>query len=187
MCHVCSKVYSKGATLSRHLKIKHDIKWPSGHSRFQYKLEADGYYRLQTLRYESLELFEQLKNNSSVGTPVNFDCVSIPTSSNINSNILSYGEQTSNDQKELGQETSKDLMTENNEQSSQTEDLSGFKQSWNEWISGQENKSPGKHLDMNNVANENFLAELENNFTVKTNLESDKNKSSNFLDLSGLF
>jgi hypothetical protein len=57
---VCEKIYTNGATLSIHLKNVHKYKWPSGHSRFRYKLDNDGYYRLQTLRYESVELVEKL-------------------------------------------------------------------------------------------------------------------------------
>ena len=60
MCHVCNKVYCQGSTLSNHLKKTHNFELPSGHSRFRYKLDSDGFYRLQTLRYESLELFELL-------------------------------------------------------------------------------------------------------------------------------
>ncbi|XP_071806643.1 histone H4 transcription factor-like [Asterias amurensis] len=59
-CHVCNTRYSCGATLTRHLKMKHKFKWPSGHSRFRYKKQDDGLYRLQTVRYESLELTEQI-------------------------------------------------------------------------------------------------------------------------------
>ena len=49
MCHVegCGKVYCQGAILSKHLKTTHNIQWPSGHSRFRYRLESDGFYRLQ--------------------------------------------------------------------------------------------------------------------------------------------
>ena len=65
MCHVCSKVYCQGATLSRHLKTTHNFEWPSGHSRFRYKLDLDGFYRLQTLRYESIELSEQLNKTKT--------------------------------------------------------------------------------------------------------------------------
>jgi hypothetical protein len=64
MCHVCNKIYCQGSTLSRHLKSKHNFQWPSGHSRFRYKLDSDGYYRLQTVRYESVELIEQLNKNA---------------------------------------------------------------------------------------------------------------------------
>jgi hypothetical protein len=65
MCHICNKVYNQGSTLSKHLKTKHDCQWPSGHSRFHYKLESDGFYRLQTLRYESIELVEKLNKDAA--------------------------------------------------------------------------------------------------------------------------
>jgi hypothetical protein len=64
MCHVCNKVYCASSTLSRHLKKVHQFKWPSGHNKFRYKLESDGYYRLQTLRYESLELVKELNEEN---------------------------------------------------------------------------------------------------------------------------
>ena len=72
MCHVCNKIYSTQSTLSRHLKKRHNYQWFSGHSRFRYKLEADGYYRLQMLRYESLELVEEQLNkaNSNSSTTI---------------------------------------------------------------------------------------------------------------------
>lgn len=66
MCHVCNKTYSQAATLSRHLKSVHKVSFNSGHSRFRYKLESDGYYRLQTLRYESLELVQQLNKDAGI-------------------------------------------------------------------------------------------------------------------------
>ena len=66
MCHVCHKSYCASRTLSRHLKKVHQFKWPSGHEKFRYKLEADGFYRLQTLRYESIELVEELNKDSTV-------------------------------------------------------------------------------------------------------------------------
>ncbi|CAF0708023.1 unnamed protein product [Brachionus calyciflorus] len=66
MCHICQKTYSQGSTLSKHLKTTHSIQWPSGHSRFRYKLETDGYYRLQTLRYESAELVEEFNKMSKI-------------------------------------------------------------------------------------------------------------------------
>ena len=58
----------KSATLSRHLKTTHNFEWPSGHSRFRYKLDLDGYYRLQTLRYESIELSEELNKPKTSAT-----------------------------------------------------------------------------------------------------------------------
>ncbi len=87
MCHVCEKVYCQGSTLSKHLKKVHNIELTSGHSRFRYKLETDGFYRLQTMRYESLELFELLNKKDSAHTTAaipeetdpNSDCVNIET------------------------------------------------------------------------------------------------------------
>ena len=84
MCHVCNKVFSQGSTLSKHLKKNHNFKWPSGHSRFRYKLEHDGFYRLQKLRYESLELFELLNKNE-----VHFD--SLTANQNTDDSVKSCG------------------------------------------------------------------------------------------------
>lgn len=66
MCHVCKKTYSQGSTLSKHLKSVHNFQWPSGHSRFRYKLETDGFYRLQTLRYESPNLVRELNKAKDI-------------------------------------------------------------------------------------------------------------------------
>ncbi|XP_077861740.1 histone H4 transcription factor-like [Saccoglossus kowalevskii] len=62
LCHICDNSFSRGSLLTKHLKKKHKFKWPSGHPRFRYKLHDDGFYRLQTVRYESVELTEQLIN-----------------------------------------------------------------------------------------------------------------------------
>ena len=56
-------MFTRGSNLTLHLKNKHKFKWPSGHARFRYKLHDDGFYRLQTVRYESIELTEQLLGN----------------------------------------------------------------------------------------------------------------------------
>lgn len=65
LCHICSKKYLRGSRLTNHLKSVHRFKWPSGHTRFRYKQHEDGYYRLLTVRYESLEMTEQLVGVSS--------------------------------------------------------------------------------------------------------------------------
>ncbi|XP_077985078.1 histone H4 transcription factor-like [Glandiceps talaboti] len=68
LCHMCNSHFSRGGILTKHLKTKHKFKWPSGHSRFRYKLHEDGFHRLQTVRYESIELTEQLiKERQCVG------------------------------------------------------------------------------------------------------------------------
>jgi hypothetical protein len=96
MCHVCNKVYSLGSTLSKHLKTTHNFEWPSGHSRFRYKLEEDGYYRLQTLRYESIELFELLnkeeiknKHNTQSTLQETNTSLSLNADSNLNTQNIS--------------------------------------------------------------------------------------------------
>lgn len=60
MCHICNKCFSRGYNLTLHLRKKHQIKWPPGHPRFKYKEHEDGFLRLQLVRYESMELTEQL-------------------------------------------------------------------------------------------------------------------------------
>ncbi|XP_039352465.1 histone H4 transcription factor [Mauremys reevesii] len=59
-CHICDKCFTRGNNLTVHLRKKHQFKWPSGHPRFRYKEHEDGYMRLQLVRYESVELTEQL-------------------------------------------------------------------------------------------------------------------------------
>ncbi|KAK9506537.1 hypothetical protein O3M35_008457 [Rhynocoris fuscipes] len=57
-CHLCSKTFTRGAKLTKHLCSKHKVTKTSGYSRFEYRREEDGYYRLQTTRLESLEVVE---------------------------------------------------------------------------------------------------------------------------------
>ncbi|KAG7486015.1 hypothetical protein JOB18_023192 [Solea senegalensis] len=59
-CHVCGQCFTRGNNLTVHLQKKHQFKWPSGHPRFRYKEHEDGFLRLQLIRYESVELTEQL-------------------------------------------------------------------------------------------------------------------------------
>uniref|UniRef100_T1JP29 C2H2-type domain-containing protein n=1 Tax=Strigamia maritima TaxID=126957 RepID=T1JP29_STRMM len=60
VCHVCERLFSRGNYLSNHLVKKHKYRWPLGHCRFRYKCGDDGFYRLQTVRYESIELAQQM-------------------------------------------------------------------------------------------------------------------------------
>ncbi|XP_029614439.1 histone H4 transcription factor-like isoform X3 [Salmo trutta] len=59
-CHVCEQCFTRGNNLTAHLRKKHQFKWPSGHPRFRYKKHKDGFMRLLLIRYESMELTEQL-------------------------------------------------------------------------------------------------------------------------------
>lgn len=54
-CHCCEKEYQRGYFLSKHLIKDHAFKLAPGHSRFMYKLDYDGFYRLQTKRVEDLK------------------------------------------------------------------------------------------------------------------------------------
>ncbi|KAF5269873.1 hypothetical protein FQA39_LY08545 [Lamprigera yunnana] len=65
-CHCCQAQFQRGNYLTKHLMSKHNFHWPSGHSRFLYKEDRDGIFRLQTVRYESIEVTqEMMRTNSS--------------------------------------------------------------------------------------------------------------------------
>ncbi|XP_023233150.1 histone H4 transcription factor-like [Centruroides sculpturatus] len=57
-CHICEKTFSRGNYLTKHLMSNHHFHWPSGHCRFRYVRDDDGFFRLQMVRYESIELSE---------------------------------------------------------------------------------------------------------------------------------
>ncbi|KAL3282381.1 hypothetical protein HHI36_005566 [Cryptolaemus montrouzieri] len=59
-CHLCKKQFSRGAFLTRHLMKIHGMQWPSGHSRFRYKEDSDGICRLQTIRYETVDVIKEI-------------------------------------------------------------------------------------------------------------------------------
>ncbi|XP_060557359.1 histone H4 transcription factor-like [Ruditapes philippinarum] len=67
-CHVCIETFTRGALLTTHLKTKHNFNWPAGHSRFRYKRHADGKFRLQTVRYESVVLTRQEETSLNVSS-----------------------------------------------------------------------------------------------------------------------
>ena len=55
-CHLCEKRFLRGHYLTKHLTRSHLFRQPSGHSRFRYKLDDDGMFRVETIRFESGEL-----------------------------------------------------------------------------------------------------------------------------------
>ncbi|XP_046550772.1 histone H4 transcription factor-like [Haliotis rubra] len=65
-CHVCEKRFTRGNQLTKHLKKQHKFKWPPGHSRFRYKVHEDGTLRLQTIRYESIEVSDEIMDSESM-------------------------------------------------------------------------------------------------------------------------
>ena len=61
-CHVCEEKYFKGSDLTKHLVSAHSFSCPSGHSRFRYTRDpSTDLYRLQTIRFESLHLDENVE------------------------------------------------------------------------------------------------------------------------------
>ncbi|XP_049764763.1 histone H4 transcription factor [Schistocerca cancellata] len=64
-CHLCDRQYQRGASLTKHVFREHDLRWPSGHKRFRYRQHEDGLYRLQLVRYESLEVTQMISGDSS--------------------------------------------------------------------------------------------------------------------------
>ncbi|KAM8719531.1 hypothetical protein ACLKA7_005722 [Drosophila subpalustris] len=59
-CHCCERFFKSGKSLSVHLIKKHGFRLPSGHKRFTYRLDENGFYRLETTRLESLEVTQQV-------------------------------------------------------------------------------------------------------------------------------
>ena len=55
-CHLCVKRFLRGHYLTKHLARSHLFRQPPGHSRFRYKLDDDGMFRVETIRFESGEL-----------------------------------------------------------------------------------------------------------------------------------
>lgn len=72
-CHLCEKRYHCGWSLSRHLIKYHGFQLPSGHRRFTYRQDIDGFYRVQLTRIESLEVSEQFKSKSKASVSMSND------------------------------------------------------------------------------------------------------------------
>lgn len=65
-CNECEKKYSCGNILSKHMIKKHDFRLPNGHSRFIYKPDEHGIYKLQTKRIESLEVSKEIIQSRNI-------------------------------------------------------------------------------------------------------------------------
>ncbi|XP_023162011.2 histone H4 transcription factor [Drosophila hydei] len=59
-CHCCERFFKTGKSLSIHLIKKHGFRLPSGHKRFSYRVDENGFYRLEMTRIESLEVTQQI-------------------------------------------------------------------------------------------------------------------------------
>lgn len=59
-CHCCERFFKTGKSLSVHLIKKHGFRLPSGHKRFSYRIDENGFYRLEMTRIESLEVTQQI-------------------------------------------------------------------------------------------------------------------------------
>ncbi|KAM9801464.1 histone H4 transcription factor [Neosynchiropus ocellatus] len=62
-CHICDQVFSWCYTLTLHLRKKHDLKWPSGHSRFRYRKDVDGFLKVNMVRFETVEVTKEIMMN----------------------------------------------------------------------------------------------------------------------------
>ncbi|XP_037123095.1 histone H4 transcription factor [Syngnathus acus] len=62
-CHLCDKVFSWCYTLTLHLRKIHELKWPSGHSRFRYRKDVDGFLKLNMVRVETEEVTKEIMKN----------------------------------------------------------------------------------------------------------------------------
>ncbi|XP_055695741.1 histone H4 transcription factor [Lutzomyia longipalpis] len=60
LCDCCGRKYLRGDSISMHLKKAHGYKVPPGSSRFFYREGDDGFYHVQTMRIESLEVTKQI-------------------------------------------------------------------------------------------------------------------------------
>lgn len=81
VCHIynCSKKFLRGYLLTKHLKADHDFILAPGHSRFIYKLEEDGFYRLQTKRVENLK--DAAFSGGLMNTNITYTIEEIPATS----------------------------------------------------------------------------------------------------------
>uniref|UniRef100_A0A3Q3WTA4 C2H2-type domain-containing protein n=1 Tax=Mola mola TaxID=94237 RepID=A0A3Q3WTA4_MOLML len=105
-CHICDKVFSWCYSLTLHLRKKHELKWPSGHSRFRYRKDVDGFLKVNMVRYETVEVTKQImksrksqrissQNKKAVVTPESGPSSPTGSSSPFSSSSSSYSSELS--------------------------------------------------------------------------------------------
>lgn len=117
-CHICSVEFERGNNLSKHLIGDHGFQLAPGHSRFIYKQDSHGIYRLQTKRVENLkespapakfnedeaityEVSEICMGNNS--TPINFkmkEVVRVSSAMNTPTYTI-FGDDSTQDSKDI--------------------------------------------------------------------------------------
>lgn len=118
-CHICRVEFERGNHLSKHLIADHGFQLATGHSRFIYKQDSSGIYRLQIKRMENLkevpatvskfsedepmsyEISEVCMGNSS--TPINFkmkEVVRAPSTMNTPTYTI-FGDDSTQDSKDI--------------------------------------------------------------------------------------
>lgn len=86
-CHCCPKRYMRGYILSKHLMKEHQFKLAPGHSRFLYKRDIDGFYRLQTKRVENLKSASQILGKTEEDVNVTYELEDIVIDKNFDSPV----------------------------------------------------------------------------------------------------
>ncbi|KAG5669229.1 hypothetical protein PVAND_017121 [Polypedilum vanderplanki] len=101
ICHIhgCYKKFLRGYLLTKHLKSDHDFILAPGHSRFIYKQDEDGFYRLQTKRVENLK--EAKLISSKVDVKIGYEIESITKNSN---NVLIKIKEVDDEKMEIDEE-----------------------------------------------------------------------------------
>lgn len=97
LCHCCDKLFKYGTLLSKHLIAKHKFQLPSGHKRFTYRLDENGFYCLETTRIESLEVTRQILS------PVMFDVTEINEDNNCENDMTNIDTSSKNTDESLQQ------------------------------------------------------------------------------------
>lgn len=101
VCHIhrCSKKFLRGYLLTKHLKADHDFILAPGHSRFIYKLDDDGFYRLQTKRVENLK--ESCHSKSKVKVNANVKYTIERANEDLEEGVVEFKVQSLKNEKDL--------------------------------------------------------------------------------------